>query len=144
MRSENTQVYKIKNTVTNRVYIGRSRNAPERIKHHLYALRSGNHPVEDMQRDYELYGDSFTFVIFPETDAAEGKKKERELMDKYHTCTRGIGYNYKDPHAKKNELRREYISTIEKKLRQTHDISILDLICQLLDKSQSSKQAMLE
>ncbi len=87
-------VYVIRHKVTDRMYVGSSKNVNRRISAHINALRRGKHPVEDMQKDFDIYGENYIFEIFEETD----HKFEYRLMDRYNSRIRGIGYNYKDNH----------------------------------------------
>ena len=88
------QVYMIKHNQTGRMYIGRSWNVERRVKSHFSSLRNGRHPVEDMQEDFDKYGDDYTVTILGEEGA---NNTEIKKMDKYRSTTRGIGYNYNDP-----------------------------------------------
>ena len=91
------EVYMIRHNVTGRMYIGRSQDVQKRIYQHLQRLRSGKHSVEDMQKDFDEYGNDFTVSILGEVDNNH-LNLEIEMMDKYNSTTRGVGYNYKDPH----------------------------------------------
>ena len=91
------KVYMIRHNVTGRMYIGRSKDVPLRIKQHFWKLRAGKHPIEDMQRDFDEFGDNFTVSIIGEENN-DNWHLEIEMMDKYKSTTRGVGYNYKDPH----------------------------------------------
>ena len=91
------EVYMIRHNVTGRMYIGRTKDVQGRIKQHLYFLRRGKHRVEDMQEDYDKYGENYSVTILGRTDTR--LTLETEMMDKYRSTTRGIGYNYKDPHV---------------------------------------------
>ena len=125
----------IKHNVTGRMYIGSAFDPDVRTATHFCKLRAGKHPVEDMQDDFNKFGNHFTVSIIGEINNADENVKEFEAMDEFQSCVRGIGYNYKDPHAKKEPFREKYITAITKKIRQIHDIEMLDLISQLLDKS---------
>ena len=92
------QVYMIRHNVTGRMYIGRSRDVPKRTYQHFLKLRNGNHPVEDMQKDFDEYGNDFTVSILCEEEHLT-ERTEIEMMKKYNSTVRGIGYNYKDPHV---------------------------------------------
>lgn len=92
------KIYMILHNKTGRMYIGRSKNTKERIKRHFALLRAGRHSVEDMQEDFDKFGDDFTISIISESNA-ENRNAEIEMMEKHNSCIRGIGYNYKDPHA---------------------------------------------
>ncbi len=92
------KIYMIRHNVTGRMYIGRSKRPDERIKKHFYLLRSGRHPVEDMQEDFDKRGDDFSATILCNSTRYDNNT-EIEMMEKYNSCIRGIGYNYKDPHV---------------------------------------------
>ena len=89
-------VYAIRHNVTNRVYIGSSSRVDQRLKNHILALRRRAHPVEDMQEDFDKYGEDYTFTILEVITDCNDCDKEYEWMEKYQSHIRGIGYNYKD------------------------------------------------
>ena len=90
------KVYAIRHNVTNRVYIGSSYHVDHRFKSHLYKLRAHKHHVEDMQEDFDKYGEDYTLTILDDIAWRSEKDKEYEWMKKYQSHIRGIGYNYKD------------------------------------------------
>ena len=90
------KVYAIRHNVTNRVYIGSSANVDRRLKAHINALRRHAHIVEDMQEDFDKYGEDYTFTILDEVFEYDDKAKEYEWMKKYQSHIRSIGYNYND------------------------------------------------
>lgn len=90
------KVYAIRHNATNRVYIGSSYHVDKRFYEHLTALKAHRHPVEDMQADYDKYGDDFTLTVLDQIATVAEKNKEYEWMDKNQSYIRGIGYNYKD------------------------------------------------
>lgn len=94
------QVYMIRHNVTGRMYIGRSKQMKSRVAAHFYMLRAGRHPVEDMQKDFNEYGNDFTVSVLGEVNNG-CLRLETEMMDKYQSTIRGIGYNYNDPHVTK-------------------------------------------
>ena len=57
------QVYMILHNPTGRMYIGQSTKVEQRIKHHMTMLRAGKHPVEDMQKDFNEFGEDYTITI---------------------------------------------------------------------------------
>lgn len=113
------QVYMILHNPTGRMYIGQSSKVEQRIKHHMTMLRAGKHPVEDMQKDFNEFGEDYTITILGST--SDHYTLEIEMMDKYRSCVRGVGYNYKDPHvtsrlrnqAKKRSARASLIKLID-------------------------------
>lgn len=94
----NGEVYMIRHNVTGRMYIGRSGKLQKRIYQHLCLLRAGKHPVEDMQKDFDEYGEDFTISVLG-AENISNRYFEIEMMEKYRSIERGIGYNYKDPHV---------------------------------------------
>ena len=90
------KVYAIRHNATNRVYIGSSYHVDKRFYQHLTALKAHRHPVEDMQADYDKYGDDFTLTVLDHIGTIAEKNKEYEWMNKNQSYIRGVGYNYKD------------------------------------------------
>lgn len=97
-------IYMITHNVTKRMYIGSTNDYQARITNHLYKLRGHYHDVEDMQADFDKYGEDYTFQIIGKINNITENYKEYEAMDKYGSCNRAIGYNYKDPHVN-NKIR---------------------------------------
>lgn len=98
-------IYAIQHNVTKRIYVGSSCCVENRYRSHISALRSGKHPVEDMQQDFIDYGEDFSLFVLEEIDEWEGRIKEKEWMEYYHSHIRGKGYNYKDNYFRRNEIR---------------------------------------
>lgn len=92
-------IYMITHNVTKRMYIGSTGKFNTRIKNHLNALRSGRHSVEDMQKDFDDYGEDYTIEILDKIDSIKSFRKEYDYMEIYKSRIRGLGYNYKDNHA---------------------------------------------
>lgn len=97
------KVYAIQHNVTKRIYIGSTTNVDTRYLAHIGALRAGKHKVEDMQADFNEYGEDYSLFVLDEINEFADRIKEYEWMDRYDTFTRGVGYNYKD-HAKKSRI----------------------------------------
>ena len=89
-------VYMITHNVTKRMYIGSTSMFNRRIQLHLNALRSGRHTVEDMQADYNNYGEDYSIEILDKILDKDRFRKEYIYMDLYKSHVRGLGYNYKD------------------------------------------------
>jgi group I intron endonuclease len=88
------------------MYIGSSYNVTKRYQTHMSSLNTGNHPVEDMQRDFDEYGEDFTLFILDEINTMDEKDKEYDWMHKYNSIERGVGYNYKDHTTRRKEPNR--------------------------------------
>jgi hypothetical protein len=61
-------------------------------------LKKGKHSVEDMQADYDKYGENYTISILDEITGESYREmcREFELMYEHESYIRGKGYNYKD------------------------------------------------
>ena len=74
-------VYCIKNTITNKVYIGSSLNIKSRLKTHIFSLKNNKHHSLKLQRSYNKYGkDNFLFKILELCDKKELETKEKEWI----------------------------------------------------------------
>lgn len=89
-------VYAIMHNKTKKIYIGSSKNASARYVSHIQALRKGKHIVEEMQSDFERFGEDFSLFIIDEIKEPSQCDKEYEWMEKYKTYNKTYGYNYKD------------------------------------------------
>lgn len=149
-------VYAIQNKVNKKLYIGVSENPQSRLKAHLTLLRGGKHSVEDMQDDFNKYGDVFDIFILEE-NVDYYSLEEYKYMKKYRSCEREYGYNYKDHIAKRINFNKpkeiackteaeiippfdsektEYISAIIEGLNKSNDIEMFNFILQLIHKSE--------
>lgn len=149
-------IYAIQNKVNKKIYIGKTENPQTRLQKHLCDLKGGRHIVEDMQEDYNKFGDVFDFFILEDGVPYSDRHIEYKYMKKYRTCEREYGYNYKDSIAKRitfdkprefgckteteilpsvNSLKIKYLSDIVEALNKTDDIELLDFILQLINKS---------
>lgn len=112
-------VYAIQHNVTKKIYIGSTKNVESRFVQHLACLKANKHLIEDMQADFNEYGEDFTVFILDEIKNHQEKSKEYEWMDKYNSFERGIGYNYKDQARVKRVLERKRKNTIVKGMPNT-------------------------
>ncbi|QAU03926.1 hypothetical protein Henu6_gp121 [Acinetobacter phage Henu6] len=90
-------IYKIVNTINNKVYIGSAKNFVERYKRHLKDLQMNKHINVHLQRAYIKYGEkSFNFVILEslgEYNRSEYFKHENKWMSFYDSRNYKNGYN---------------------------------------------------
>lgn len=82
MQDEIIGVYKILNIVSEKYYIGYSKNIERRFKDHIYTLEHNNHGNIVLQRSFNKHGlDNFTFEVLHEYDnVEEAKAKELEYL----------------------------------------------------------------
>lgn len=91
-------IYLLKNDVTKRVYVGRSYRPDYRYRQHINSLKAKRHTNEQMQRDFEDYGEkSFFMEIVESAETFTGKGIEGKWILKMKSFDRRYGYNYKDP-----------------------------------------------
>lgn len=83
-------VYYIKNTVTNKVYIGSSRDVEARIKSHFSDMKCGRAPRK-MQKDYERFKEkSFTYGLLEEIENEDDLlEAEEKYINLYNSITKG-------------------------------------------------------
>ena len=91
-------IYVIKNTKTNRLYVGCSTNYHIRMEVHFRNLRGRRHPIDEMQEDFNKYGEkAFVSQILREcNNKKEASRLEAFYMSILNTHDRRYGYNYKD------------------------------------------------
>lgn len=102
-------IYALQHNKTKRMYIGSSANIERRYLQHISALRVGHHPVEDLQKDFDRYGEDFSLFALERITKWAERNREYEWMVKYKTYIRGIGYNYKDHATRQLGIGRESI-----------------------------------
>lgn len=93
-------IYMFTHKATGKKYIGRSSNPTQRYKHHLFLLKSGTHPVEELQKDFNEYGNQLCFEILETINTFEDRYREHYWQVYYKTNDRRFGYNYKDKAVK--------------------------------------------
>lgn len=76
-------IYYLKNTISNLIYIGSSKNIGERISKHFSQMNCGTHPNSKLISDYNKYGiSSFTWGVLEYSDD-DLKELEKEYQLKY-------------------------------------------------------------
>ena len=102
------KVYAIQHNVTKKIYVGSSKNVDNRYKQHINALRRGDHYIEDMQSDFDKYGEDYSVFILDEIVRFADRGKEHKWMVELKTYIRGKGYNYKDKSFQNMESKTPY------------------------------------
>ena len=98
-------IYEIYNDVTQKKYIGLTKNIKKRIEAHMTNLRTKKHTAEGIVEDVVKYGIShFSFRIIDFAENKEvGQKKERRYIERFNTYVPEFGYNGND-----NRYRKKY------------------------------------
>lgn len=92
-------IYKIVNTINNKVYIGQTIQRPSKRKSgHLDELRRNKHHSGHLQNSFNKYGeDNFKFIVLNyATDKKTLDNLEIIYMDKYMSLNSDYGYNIKN------------------------------------------------
>lgn len=97
------EIYAIQHNHTKKIYVGSSCNVKDRYLNHMYLLMANKHKNDDMQADFNLYGEDFSVFILDEIHDITEKKKEYEWMKKLNSHIRECGYNYMDNVMKKKK-----------------------------------------
>lgn len=89
-------VYAIQHNITKRIYVGSSNDIESIYRSHMSALRNHRHNVEDMQSDFDKYGENYSLFILDEIKEFSEIGKKYEWMGILKSNIRGTGYNYKN------------------------------------------------
>jgi group I intron endonuclease len=92
-------IYKIRNMINKKVYIGQTDRLNEREREHFYRLERCVHHNEHLQKSFNKYGkDNFKFEIIELTEDLD----DRELywLNEYGGLNSNNTYNFKDPKTK--------------------------------------------
>lgn len=83
-------IYKIKNTINNKVYIGQTiRNPLLRKEEHFNNLRNGTHHNSHLQHSFNKYGDVFEFEIIETCPDDELNEREIALIKEFNAYYKG-------------------------------------------------------
>jgi group I intron endonuclease len=93
-----TGIYKILNTVNNKVYIGSATHIEKRWRDHKWYLNHNIHHNSHLQSAWNKYGIKvFEFSILLECSIDELLDKEKEYTLKYNSLDNNYGYNVNEP-----------------------------------------------
>lgn len=97
-------IYALQHNLTKRIYVGSSSDPARRYESHMWDLRAHRHVNPLMQKDFDEYGEDYSFFVLDKITSYEERFKEYEWMRKLGTYDPEVGYNKRD--AKKG-LRKE-------------------------------------
>lgn len=75
-------IYKITNSINNKVYIGSSKNILFRVRTHLRKLRSNKHRNKHLQASYNKYGNIFVWKVLEECEEKVLYDREQYYLDR--------------------------------------------------------------
>lgn len=77
-------IYRIRNVINSKVYIGSTNNVKKRFDTHICNLRNKTHHNKHLQNAWNKYGeDKFEFEIIEECEDSIKFQKEQKYIDKY-------------------------------------------------------------
>lgn len=91
-----TGVYRIRNTVNGKLYVGSTASATfrRRWRQHVMDLRRGNHHSPHLQAAWNKYGeDAFEFEVLLECPPEDCLRLEQECIDGFRSANPKCGYN---------------------------------------------------
>lgn len=89
-------IYKITNTITNKIYVGQALNIGKRQYNHFYLLNKGLHVNQYLQNSFNKYGkDCFCFEVLEVCSKNELSIRECYWVNLLKTNNRKYGYNAK-------------------------------------------------
>lgn len=92
MKDNQGVIYKIKNTINDKVYIGRTNDLKRRRREHLTNLRNNKHYNRHLQYSFNKYGETnFKFIILEKCKDDEVGQREIDYIEKYNSFR--AGYN---------------------------------------------------
>ncbi len=87
-------IYKIENTINNKVYIGQSIDIKKRWAAHKRELTNGTHDNFLLQNEWDMYGESaFTFEVLRKCRSIKLNEYERCFIQMYNSNNPEKGYN---------------------------------------------------
>jgi len=90
----NSGVYKIKNLVSGKLYVGSAVDITSRFKVHRSALNFDRHHNDYLKKSWDKYGeDSFVFEVIEYCSKDKLLEREQYWIDFYGATNRDIGYN---------------------------------------------------
>lgn len=86
-------IYKISNTVNDKIYIGSSINILQRIKEHIKTLKAGVHRNSYLQNHYNKYGQCLIYEVIEECEIINILEREQFYIDLFKSSIRKYGFN---------------------------------------------------
>jgi len=95
MKKNKMGIYKITNTINNKLYVGSAIDLYKRKHKHLYDLKHNIHHSIHLQRAWDKYGeDNFMFETIEYIENKDIlKEREQHWIDTLNVCDINIGYN---------------------------------------------------
>lgn len=103
-------IYKIYNVKTNKTYIGKAKNIPDRFKQHIHHLEEKTHHNPALQKEYAKYG--ITSFLFSIIEVVEDENMLVEIEKAYiNNIENNSAYNLTDKFIV-NKKKRIYVKKV--------------------------------
>jgi group I intron endonuclease len=110
-------IYRIRNIVSGRVYVGSAVNVQHRWQCHRHRLRKGNHHSASMQSSWNKHGaDAFSFEIIELCDPSDFIKREQFWIDALNSCDPRLGFNMCPAAGSPLGLKRQLSEAVKKNI----------------------------
>ena len=120
-------IYKITNTINNKVYIGQSKDFSKRFREHKATLKTNTHFNIHLQRAYNKYGiNSFTYETLEECSEDIINERESYWIESYNSMDRFHGYNI-DYGGNKDVMSDEHKLNMSIARNGTYEIDAIDV-----------------
>ncbi len=117
--NDNRYIYKITNTVNNKVYIGQTKNKNERKHQHFCELRNNKHTNKHLQHSFNKYGEgNFTYEIIEHCDISNVDEREKYWISCFSSIDMRYGYNIEEGGCQTKNLSQFTRNKISKKAKE--------------------------
>jgi group I intron endonuclease len=90
----NGYIYRIKNLINGKIYIGQTQNIKRRFYEHKHELKSGKHHNKHFQNSFNTHGEeNFSFEVIEECEVNKLDEREIYWIDYCDTVNKKKGYN---------------------------------------------------
>ena len=114
----NCGIYKITNTINNKIYIGSSIRIHKRLVEHVNKLKNNKHRNPHLQNTWNKYGNVFIFEILLYCDEENLAIYEQRAIDEYQSFDVKFGYNIMP--VQRGNLNSNNYKERNKKISETH------------------------
>jgi group I intron endonuclease len=112
-------IYRIRNVINGKVYVGSTKNLKSRWCDHRSSLRRGTNSSRRLQSEWEIFGDnSFAFELLEETNEVDRFIREQHYMDLYKAYEEQHGYNMS--RSSDRTLGRRHTDEAKRKMSESH------------------------
>lgn len=122
-------IYLITNITNNRNYVGKSTNVNRRWSTHLTMLNNKEHHNEELQKDWDEYGEAyFTFKIIELCPEEMLSNRERHWIDMFNALDNGYNHNQRGKKKQESNKTKEDLESIMKLCKEHYEECAIGMI----------------